>query len=170
MAERIPRSYPGAMGVIEFELTRTVRASVQDVFSRLADIDGHNEWMPKTGSMLRRTRQTSPGPPAIGTTYLDETSAGPTLGEIVEFQPPHSLVYHWWSRSRAGRLKLEGWPGYRLEASDEGSTVVRHTAKLHTYGVYRLASPLLRRMATKERTTTLEALALSFERTGQSGG
>ena len=158
------------MGVIEFELTRTIDASIEDVFARLADIDGHNEWMPKTGSMLRRTRQTSPGPPAIGTTYLDETSAGPTPGEIAEFQPPHTLVYHWWNTSRAGRVKLEGWPGYRLEASNGGSTLVRHTATMHTHGLYRLATPLLRRIATKERTTTLEALAASFEPGGLSTG
>ena len=106
------------MGVIEFELTRTVHAGIQDVFARLADIDGHNDWMPKKGSMLRRTRQTSPGAPALGTTYLDETSAGPTPGEIAEFQPPHTLVYHWWDRSKAGKLKLEGWPAYRLEAGE----------------------------------------------------
>jgi uncharacterized protein YndB with AHSA1/START domain len=150
------------MGVIEFELTRTVDAGIQDVFARLADIDGHNEWMPQKGSMLRRTRQTSAGAPALGTTYLDETSYGPTPGEIAEFEPPHTLVYHWWDRSKAGRLKLEGWPSYRLEASDGNSTLVRHHAKMRTYGMYRLATPLLRRIAKKERTATLEALAASF--------
>ena len=98
------------MGVIEFELTRTVDARIEDVFARLADVEGHNDWMPKKGSMLRRTQQTSPGAPALGTTYLDETSYGPTPGEIAEFEPPHTLVYHWWDRSKAGRLKLEGWP------------------------------------------------------------
>jgi hypothetical protein len=56
------------MGVIEFDLTRTVHARIQDVFARLADINGHNDWMPKTGSMIRRTRQTSPGAPSLGTT------------------------------------------------------------------------------------------------------
>jgi hypothetical protein len=71
-------------------------------------------------------------------------------------------VYHWWDRSKAGRLKLEGWPSYRLEASDGNSTLVRHHAKMRTYGMYRLATPLLRRIAKKERTATLEALAASF--------
>ena len=155
------------MGVIEFDLTRTVHARIQDVFARLADINGHNDWMPKTGSMFRRTRQTSPGVPALGTTYLDETSYGPTPGEIVDFQPPHTLVYHWWDRSKAGKLKLEGWPAYRLEPSDGGFTLVRHNAKLHTYGVYRLATPVLRRIAKKERAVTLEALAASFEPSGR---
>jgi uncharacterized protein YndB with AHSA1/START domain len=154
--------YPDDMGVIKFELTRTVDARIQDVFARLADINGHNDWMPKKGSMLRRTRQTSPGAPAHGTTYLDETSYGPTPGEIAEFQPPYTLVYHWWDRSKAGRLKLEGWPAYRLEASDDDSTLVHHHAKMHTYGLYRLATPFLRRIAKKERAATLEALAASF--------
>jgi len=112
--------------------------------------------------MLRRTQQTSPGAPALGTTYLDETSYGPTPGEIAEFEPPHTLVYHWWDRSKAGRLKLEGWPAYRLEASDPDSTLVRHHAKIRTHGVYRLATPFLRRIAKKERAATLEALAASF--------
>ncbi|MDF2828714.1 SRPBCC family protein [Microbacterium sp. I2] len=154
------------MGVVEFELTRTVHADIQDVFARLADIDGHNQWMPKRGSMLRRTRQTSAGAPTVGTTYLDETSAGPTPGEIAEFQPPHRLVYHWWDKSKAGKLKLEGWPAYRLETTDGGSTLVRHTATLHTHGMYRLATPVLRRIAMKERAVTLDALAASFEASG----
>jgi uncharacterized protein YndB with AHSA1/START domain len=152
------------MGVIEFEVTRIVHADISDVFARLSDINGHNDWMPKTGSMLRRTRQTSPGPPALGTTYRDETTFGPTPGEIVEFQPPHTLVYHWWDKSEAGKLKLEGWPAYRLETSTEGSTLVHHNATLHTHGVYRLATGVLRRIAQKERTVTLEALAASFEK------
>lgn len=151
------------MGVIEFELTRTVHAGIEDVFARLADIDGHNDWMPGKGSMLRRTRQTSPGPPTRGTTYLDETSFGPTPGEIAEYQPPRTLGYHWWDRSKAGKLKLEGWPEYSLESVDEGTTLVRHTAKVQTYGVYRLATPLLRRIAMRERSATIEALARSFE-------
>ena len=150
------------MGVIEFELTRTVDAGIHDVFARLADINAYSDWMTKTGSMLRHTRQTSPGAPALGTTYLDDTSYGPTPGEIAEFQPPHTLVYHWWVKSKAGRLKLEGWPAYRLEASDPDSTLVRHHAKIRTHGVYRLATPFLRRIAKKERAATLEALAASF--------
>lgn len=143
-------------------MTRKVDARIEDVFARLADINAYGDWMSKTGSMLRRTRQTSPGAPALGTTYLDETSFGPTPGEIAKFQHPHTLVYHWWDKSRSGRLKLEGWPGYRLEASGGDSTLVHHHATMRTYGLYRLATPVLRRLAKKERTATLEALAASF--------
>jgi uncharacterized protein YndB with AHSA1/START domain len=151
------------VGVIQFELTRTIRADIADVFARLADIDGYNDWMPNRDSILRRTRQTSPGPAAVGTTFLDDTRYGLTPGEIAQFEPPHGLVYHWWDRSKRGRLHLEGWPAYRLEALDGGSTLVRHSARVHTHGIYRLATPVLRRIAKKERGVILAALAASFE-------
>ena len=48
------------MKPIEFELERTIRAPIDQVFARLVDIEGHNDWMADTGSMLERTRQTSP--------------------------------------------------------------------------------------------------------------
>ncbi|MDQ7878467.1 SRPBCC family protein [Microbacterium sp. QXD-8] len=158
------------MGVIEFELTRTVAARIDAVFARLADIEGYNEWMPGKGSMLRRTTQTSPGAPAVGTTFLDDTSFGPTPGEIAEFQPPHTLVYHWWDKTKAGKLKLEGWPAYRLEDAGDETTLVHHHAEVRTYGMYRLATPFLRRIAMKERSATLVALAASFEPRGPAVG
>jgi len=151
------------VGVIEFEIERTIKAPIEQVFARLADIEGHNDWMPKKGSILRRTQQTSPGPPALGTTFLDETRYGPTPGEITEFHAPHTLVHHWWDRSRSGRLKAEGWPGYSLESADDGTTRVRHHARMHTYGAYRVATPIFRRIALRERTATVDALKASFE-------
>ncbi len=151
------------MAVIEFELTRTVQAPIDDVFARLADIEGYNRWMPKKGSMLRRTQQTSPGPPGLGTTFLDETSSGPAPGEIAEFDPPRRIVFHWWDRSKSGKLRLEGWPGYALESGDDGTTLVRHHATLHAHGMYRMVSPVLRRLAMRERSVTLAALAASFD-------
>jgi uncharacterized protein YndB with AHSA1/START domain len=154
------------MSVIEFELERTVHAPIHHVFDRLIDINGHNDWMPSKGSILRRTQQTSPGEPGLGTTYLDETSYGPTPGEVVELEPPHRLVYHWWDRSKADRLKMEGWPGYSLKATAEDTTLVHHHAEMRTYGIYRWATPVLRRMAVKERTATVEALRASFESSG----
>ncbi|HSF27015.1 MAG TPA: hypothetical protein VLC50_05805, partial [Actinomycetes bacterium] len=129
---------------------------------RLADIEGYNDWMPTKGSIRRHSQQTSPGESALGTSYVDQTRFGPTPGEIVEFQPPHRLVYHWWDRSKTGRLKTEGWPGYVLVAADGSTTLVRHHARMRTYGVYRLAGPVLRRIALRERTTTIDALGASF--------
>lgn len=151
------------VGVIELEVVRHIRAPIEQVFARLADIEGHNDWMPKKGSILRRTHQTSSGEPTVGTTYLDETSYGPTPGEVIEFDPPHRLVYHWWDKSKAGKVKLEGWPGYSLEVTDGDATLVRHHATMRTFGLYRIATPLLRLVAVRERTATVDALKVSFE-------
>ncbi len=159
------------MKSIEFELERTIHAPIDQVFARLVDIDGHNEWMPKHGSMLKRTRQTSPGKPTVGTTYVDETSQGALPGEIVGLDAPHTVVFHWWEKSRTGRLTFEGWPSYSLQVSAENGTLVRHHAKLNVYGVYRLAAPIFRRFAIRERTVTIDALKASFEpRQGSAPG
>lgn len=158
--------HAGSMAVVEFQLERTINAPIAVVFARLADINGHNEWMPKRGSILRHTHQTSPGESNLGTTFLDKTVFGPTPGQIVEFEPPHTLVYHWWDRSKTGKLKAEGWPGYSLHSESDNSTLVRHHAKLHTYRLYRMVTPLLRKIAVRERTVTMDALKRSFETTG----
>ena len=152
------------MKPIEFEIHRTIRAPIDQVFARLVDLEGHNDWMAGTGSMLRHTRQTSPGEPAVGTTFVDETSQGPMLGEITELEAPHTIVFHWWDTSRSGKLKFEGWPSYRLQSSGDGETLVRHRATLVSYGVWRLGTPIWRRFAVKERTLTVDALKASFER------
>jgi uncharacterized protein YndB with AHSA1/START domain len=96
------------MKPIEFELARTIRAPIDQVFARLVDIEGHNDWMADTGSMLKRTRQTSPGEPAVGTTFVDETSQGPMPGEIAEMEAPHTIVYHWWEKSKSGQAQVRG--------------------------------------------------------------
>lgn len=151
------------MEPIDFEIQRTISAPIVDVFARLVDIDGYNTWMAGTGSMLEHTHQTSPGEPAVGTTFVDETSQGPMPGEIAELEAPHTVVFHWWEKSKSGKLKFEGWPGYHLQRIDENTTLVRHRGRLASYGAWRLGTPIWRRLAVKERTITLEALKASFQ-------
>ena len=79
-------------------------------------------------------------------------------------EAPHTIVFHWWEKSKAGKLKFEGWPSYHLQPYGDGETLVRHRAKLVSYGVWRFATPILRRYAVKERTITVDALKASFER------
>lgn len=151
------------MKPIEFELVRTIRAPIDRVFARVVDIEGHNDWMAGTGSMLKRTRQTSLGEPRVGTTFVDETSQGAMPGEIVELAAPRTVVFHWWDKSRSGRLKFEGWPSYHLEPFGDNETLVRHRGTLVSYGVWRLGTPIWRRFAVNERTITVDALKASFE-------
>jgi hypothetical protein len=50
-------------------------------------------------------------------------------------EAPHTIVYHWWEKSKSGKLKFEGWPSYDLRASGDSETLVRHRGKLVSYGV-----------------------------------
>ena len=116
-----------------------------------------------------RWRTTVPKPPKFAfdakRSYFwnIETSQGPMPGEITQLEAPHTVVFHWWEKSRSGNLKFEGWPSYRLQRIDDNTTLVRHRGRLESYGVWRLGTPIWRRLAVKERTITLEALKASFE-------
>ena len=150
------------MAVVEFELRGVVDAPIDAVFDRLADIEGYNAWMPRKGSILRSTEQTSPGEPGLGTTFIDRTSAGTVPGDIVAFERPTRIDFHWWEPGRDGRIISQGWPGYELEAASERSTRVRHHARLEVNGIRSLFMPAYRWLAKRERTVTLEALQASF--------
>ena len=151
------------MKPIEFELQRTIRAPIDEVFARLVDIEGHNDWMAETGSMLKHTRQTSrkahrrydvrrrhePGRNARG----DRRAGGaahdrlPLVGEV-----------------EVGQAQVRGLAELPPGALGDSETLVRHRAKLVSYGVWRLGTPIWRRFAVKERTITVDALKASFER------
>ncbi|WP_416955183.1 SRPBCC family protein [Nocardioides sp. T5] len=150
------------MSDVEFEIQRTVAAPIGEVFARLADIEGHNTWVPGRGSILRGTRQTSPGPVTAGTTYEDRTRMGTMPGEIAELDAPNRIVYHWWDRGSSGKTRMEGWPGYTLEAVGERETRVRHDVRLRANGIRALGTPVLRIIAHRERTATMDALVRSF--------
>lgn len=149
------------MGDAEISIERTIRAPIADVFDRLADIEGINEWQPHKGSIRRASRKTSPGPVGLGTTYEDSTLFGKAPGEVSTFVRPTDLVYHW-RQTVAGRTLAEGWPGYTLSSVGEGETLVRHHARLKTYGIYGPATPVMKRIALRERTAVLDALEASF--------
>ncbi len=149
------------MGEAAISIERTIKAPIADVFDRLADIEGINEWQPHKGSIRRKSVQTSPGPVGLGTTYEDSTLFGKAPGEVSTFVRPTDLVYHW-RQTVAGRVLAEGWPGYTLSSVGEGETLVVHHARLKTYGIYGPATPVMKRIALRERTAVLDALEASF--------
>ena len=163
MFARAIGAHGGSVKTFEFELVRTIDAPIEQVFARLIDIEGYNDWMPKRGTLMKETHQTSPGEPTVGTTYVDDARFGSNLpGDIAELEAPYKVVYHWWDKTKGGKLKSEGYPGFHLEAAGPNQTVVRHTARLHVHGANQLLMPLFRRLAVRERTTTIDALQASF--------
>ena len=150
------------MGEAELHLERMIKAPITAVFERLSDIESINEWQPHKGSIRRRSRKTSDGPVGLGTTYEDSTLFGKAPGEVSAFERPHELVYHWRQKAPWGATLAEGWPGYTLESVGDNETLVRHHVRLRTYGIYGPATPVMRRIAIRERTAVLDALEASF--------
>ena len=152
------------MKPIEFELERTIRAPIDQVFARLVDIEGHNDWMADTGSMLRRTRQTSPGRAHRRDDVRRRDEPGPhARGDRRDGVAAHDrlpLV----GEVEVGQAQVRGLAELLPAAVGDTETLVRHRAKLVSYGVWRLGTPIWRRFAVKERTITVDALKASFER------
>ena len=147
--------------MIKVELEKTVDEPIDEVFDRLVDISGYNEWMPDTGLFVSCT-QDSPGSVAAGTRYTDVTRLGTVRGEVVEFERPHRVVFHYTWNILALRA-MDGWPGYELKPEGRGRTRVRHVARGKLHGVFKLLGPLVQRIAESERRRTVRGLKKSFE-------
>ena len=150
--------------MIRVEITRLIDQPVEDVFERLVDIDGYPEWMPARG-VFRSCTKESEGPVGQGTRYADHTVLGTVPGEIVEFEPPHRVVFRYHARL-LGMSVMRGWPGYTLEHVGEGRTRLIHVAEACLVGPFKLLRPLMQRIAEGERRRTVDALERSFEAGG----
>lgn len=148
--------------MIRVDLRDTVAGPMEAVFGRLADIDRYPEWRAGGGGIFVTCSQDSAGPVAEATRYTDRTRLGTVHGEVVEFDAPRRIVFHYTARLR-GRRVVEGWPGYTLEPEGAGSTLVHHHAEARTYGLMRPLEPLIQRIARHERRSTLQALKRSFQ-------
>ena len=151
------------MADLEFELQRTIQAPIADVFARLADVEGHNTWMAQEGQHPAADRADLVRSGGVGTTYEDSTRYGDDAGRDRRVRPAAPSGAPLVGQDLVRRTKFEGWPGYTLEAVGEGETLVRHDAKLKTYGIYSIATPVLTMIAKKERTAVLDSLQKSFE-------
>jgi uncharacterized protein YndB with AHSA1/START domain len=149
-----------AASIVRFESTTVIRAPVDDVFERLADLPGYGRWMHRTG-LFRRCGVTSEAPVRLGTTYADATRMGTFAGEVTEFVPPTRIAFLEtlrWFGSPVTRAR----PEFSLEA-DGDTTVVHHVAVGELYGWMRLLKPGAALLARWERTRTVSSLRRSLE-------
>lgn len=147
--------------MIHVEIHASIRRPIEDVFDRLVDIDAYAQWMPTHGLFVSSTSG-SGGPVGAGTTYTDRTRVGTVHGEVVTFEPPRRVVFHYTVRL-LGWAAMEGWPGHTLERDGEDRTRVHHLAEGRLYGPARLLRPLIQRLAEGERQRTVDGLKASLE-------
>ena len=147
--------------MIEINVERDINAPLGDVFARLIDITGYSNWLPDK-SASRSCTLTSPGPVRVGTTYVDQTNAGPMVGEVVELEEPTRVVF----RQRLSKLGLpieEALQTNVLKPID-GGTRVHHRFDWKLFGPLRLFEKMGgARSAAKERNIVFDALKSSVE-------
>jgi uncharacterized protein YndB with AHSA1/START domain len=149
-----------ASTTVRYETRTTIDRPINDVFARLADLDGYRTWMRRTG-LFRRAGQTSDGPLGVGTTYFDATWMGTFRGEVTDHEPPARICFRETLRWFGSEL-MEARPVYILEA-DGDKTIVHHVAEGELFGMMRLMKPVVAALARFERSGTVESLRRSLE-------
>jgi uncharacterized protein YndB with AHSA1/START domain len=149
-----------AGSTVRYETRTTIDRPIEDVFDRLADLNGYREWMRRTG-LFRRSGQTSAGPIGLGTAYFDATRMGTFRGEVTDYARPGRIGFRETLRLFGARL-MEARPTYVLEA-DRDKTIVHHVAEGELFGLTRLMKPVAALMARSERARTVKSLRRSLE-------
>ena len=149
-----------ASTTVRYETRATIDRPIDEVFGRLADLDGYGTWMRRTG-LFRRSRQTSDGPVGRGTAYSDATRMGTFRGEVTDYEAPARIGFNETLRWFGSDL-MEARPGYILEA-DRDRTILHHVAEGELFGVMRLMKPVAALLARSERARTVESLRRSLE-------
>jgi uncharacterized protein YndB with AHSA1/START domain len=148
------------MSKIRVEMKEFVACSVSEAFARATDLDHFEDWMPRRG-VFKSSRQTSPGPMAVGTTFTDHGRMGTSDGEVLEYAPATRVVYR--ERLRwFGRQALDVRISYEFR-STPGGTAIRHVAESELHGAFRLMRPMVKLIGPGERRRTLTGLKRSLE-------
>ena len=150
-----------ASTTVRYETRTTIDRPINDVFGRLADLDGYRTWMRRTG-LFRRSGQTSDGPLGLGTAYFDATRMGTFRGEVTDYEPPARIGFRETLRWFGSDL-MEARPVFVLVEADRDKTIVHHVAEGELFGVMRLMKPVAALLARSERARTVESLRRSLE-------
>jgi len=129
---------------VELQSRVLVDRSVDEVFSRLADLELSPAWAVASGVIERR--KLTDGPVGRGTRFqaLDQLLPGRPLRfvvEITEFEPDRYIAANWSEPIRGG------WNA-RFQPRN-GSTELTFTAEMHPTGVLRLIAPVIGAVARR---------------------
>jgi len=133
------------------EISTTIKRPVEDVFAVISNVEINPKW--SSGAV--EAKQTSPGPIGVGTTTR---FVGKFLGrriesesEVTEFEP--NRKYSW--QSKSGPFPIQASTTFEPA---EGGTRVRTTIEAEPGGFFKLAEPLIVRMAKRQFQSDLDNL------------
>jgi uncharacterized protein YndB with AHSA1/START domain len=76
----------------ELRFETEIAAPAETVFDLIADLRGYDRWLPRSKD-FPGTTEVSDGPIGVGTTYVEDASAGTRRGRITEFERPTRIAF-----------------------------------------------------------------------------
>ena len=141
--------------MIEITASTTIQRPPEVVFAYLTDL----EKLPQWAAGVLESRQTSPGPRGVGTTY---DIVGQVMGRrvpgtytITQYEAPHTF-----GGKNSGLLTFDEI--YALEALD-GATRLTQKAQVQPQGIFKLLAPLMRGALQQQLTGDLAKMKKLLE-------
>lgn len=148
------------MTTLRFEIE--IAADPDRVFSLLAGLRDYDRWLPGSG-VFRGTSSISPGPIAVGTTYVETSPFGVRNGRVTAFDPPHRLDFEQPMTLHPALLGTIGIRLFHELAAIGNNTQVRRRLELDPRGPVRGFMPIVARMFAAENRRMLLKLKAAAE-------
>ncbi len=153
------------MSTSHSRFTARIDGSPEVIFDLLADMPNYGRWLPGSDA-FGATRDVSPYPVRLGTTYLDGGPAGERPGSVTVFDPPKSIAFHQTMLIKRGPLTANVDVNIRctLEPIGGATNLVRDLElRIDIPGVLRVAEPLVASAFKKENARLLAVLKRYIE-------
>ena len=148
--------------MIEETFHANIRASAENVFDIILDLDGQDRWLPKSLA-YRGTDEISSSPVVLGTTYREPGFVGVRRGTVTELSRPTRIAFHQPMSLRARLGVVDAAIRYELRQGN-GYSEVTESLTVSFSGSARFCEPVFRPLFRHERRRTLRALRVFAER------
>jgi hypothetical protein len=140
--------------------TARIEGSPETIFDLVADMPNYGRWLPGSDA-FGATKDVSPYPVRLGTTYLDGGPAGLRPGSVTGYDRPKSLAFHQTMLLKRGPLTANVDVHIRMtfEPVDGATNVVRALdLAIQIPGLLKIAEPLVVAAFRKENARILAEL------------
>lgn len=153
------------MSISHSRFTARIEGPREKVFELIADMPNYGRWLPGSDA-FGATRDVSPYPVTLGTTYLDSGPAGERPGSVTVFDPPKAIAFHQTMLVKRGPLTADVDVKIQctFEAVESATFVIRDLElRIDIPGVLKVAEPLVASAFKKENARVLAELKRYIE-------
>jgi uncharacterized protein YndB with AHSA1/START domain len=148
--------------MVEIHLQTEIAASPERVFDATADLRSYGQWLTREGP-YGGTTEITPGPVALGTTYVEPERRGVRRGTVTEFERPVRVTF---DQPMTLKPKLAGvidiTVRYTFTPSDAGVHVDRDMTLRLPWSL-KLVQPMVVRQFRTESQRAMDALKAFVE-------